>query len=78
MVVFEQNCCIQGKVKLFAQKWLYSVRAVVLGKKLLCSGKVIVFGISECIRAKWLYSGKVVVNVQSGCNRAKMVVFGQR
>ena len=46
--------------------------------------KVVVFGLSGCIRARWLSSGKsgcvrakVVVIGQSGCIWAKMVVFGK-
>ena len=46
---------------------------MVFGQKWLYSGKVVVFGISACIRAKvvvfgqkWLYSGK------SDCIRAKL------
>ena len=33
---------------------------------------MIVFGQSDCIRARWLYMGK------SGCFRAKVVVLGQK
>ena len=44
---------------LFVQKWLYSGKVVVIGKKLLYSKKVVVYGQSGFIRAKWLYSVKV-------------------
>ena len=69
---------------MFGKKWLYWLRVVVVGQKLLYSGKVdysgnvVVFRQSACIRSnvvvigkKLLYSGK------SGCIRVKEVVFGQ-
>ena len=62
---------------------------VVIGKKLLYSSKVVVYGQSGFIRAKllcsvqmdvfgskWLYSSKVIVFGQGGCIREKIVVFG--
>ena len=64
MVVFGQkllylgkNACIRGKVVVFEKKWLYS-------------DKMVVFGQTGCIWARWLYLGK------SGCYRVKVVVFG--
>ena len=65
---------------------------VVIGKELLYSGKVFVFGQkwlfsdkSGCIRSnvavfgqKWLYSGKVPLFGQRGCIRVKVVVIGQK
>ena len=52
----------------FGQNWLYSGRngcirekMVVFEQKLLCSGKVAVFGQSGCNWVKWLYSDKVIV-----------------
>ena len=65
MVVIEQSECNRTKV-------------VVFGKKLLHSGKVVVFGKSGCILAKWYYSGKVVVFGQSGFNRANVDVFREK
>ena len=74
-----------GKAVVFRQKWLYLVKSgcilvkvVVLGQKDFYSGKMVVFGQSGSVRAKWLYSGKVVVLGQSFCNRARVVVFGQK
>ena len=65
----------------FGQKWFYSVKVVLLGKKLLYSDKnscisesgyiwekVVVFG------QKWLYSGKMVVFGQSGFYKGNVVV----
>ena len=53
--------------------------------KLSVRVKVVVFGKSDCIRAKvvvieqmWLYSGKVVVFGQSGFVRVKVDVFEQK
>ena len=34
---------------------------VVFEQNLLYLGKMVVFGKSRCILAKWLYSGKVVI-----------------
>ena len=52
--------------------------------KVVVFGKVVAFGLSGCIRARWLSSdksgcvrAKVVVIGQSGCIWAKMVVFGK-
>ena len=46
------------------KKWLYSEKGVVFEQKLLCSGKLVVFGQGGFIREivvvleqKWLYSG---------------------
>ena len=44
---------------------------VVLGQNGFYRKRVVVFGLSVCIRPKLLYSWK------SGCNWAKMDVFGQ-
>ena len=40
-------------------------QSIFIWAKMACSGKVVVFGESGCIRAKWLCSGK------SDCIRAK-------
>ena len=45
---------------------------VVLGQKLLYSGKILKFGLKWLYRAKWFYLGK------RGCIRAKMVVLGHK
>ena len=52
-------------------KLMYSGKVVVFGLKDCILAKVVVFQQSGCIGAKLLYSGKVF---QSG----KMVVFGQK
>ena len=51
---------------------------VVFGKKWVYSGKVVEFGQSGCILAKWLYSRfdvvfgqKLLYTGKSGCIRAK-------
>ena len=44
--VFGQSGCIREKVVIFKQKWLYSCKDFVIGKKWLYTGK------SGCIRAK--------------------------
>ena len=68
MVVFGQNGCfpesgiIWAKVVVFRRKLLYSGKVVVfvqkklqLGKRGFIRAKMVVFGQSDCIRAKWLY-----------------------
>ena len=40
-------------------------------QKLMCSGKLVVFGQSGCIRVRWLFL------VKSGCIWAKVLLFGQ-
>ena len=47
---------------MFGQKWLYS-------------GKVVVFGQSGCLWAKWFYSGYLVVFGQKWLYSGKVVVF---
>ena len=53
-----------GKMVVFGQRLLYSVKWLYLGK-------------SGCNWAKVVVVRKVVVLGKSGCNRAKVVVFGQ-
>ena len=57
---------------LFGQKWFYSRKLNVVGKKLLYSGK------GGCIWTRWLYLDKVVVfgekwlySRKRGCIRTK-------
>ena len=51
---------------------------VVLAKKLMYSGKVVVIGQGGCTQAKWLYSHKSAC-IRQGCYiRANMVVVGQK
>ena len=50
---------------------------VVIGKKLLYSGKVVVHGQNGFIRANWFYSVKVVVFRQKWLYPDKVVVFGK-
>ena len=63
-----RSVCIRAKVVVFGDKWLYlsqmwlysgkssciSGKRVVFGLRWLYSGKVVVFGQSGCIWAKWL------------------------
>ena len=49
VVVFGQDGSICAKVVVFVQKWLH------LGKRGFIRAKMVVFGQSDCIRAKWLY-----------------------
>ena len=65
MVVFLQSGGIREKVVVFEQKWLYS-------------GKVVVFGKSSCIQAKWHLWGKVFVFGQQWLYSGKVVVFGKK
>ena len=51
---------------------------VVIGQKLLDSGKLFVIGQFGCIRTEWFFREKVVVFEQNSCIRAKVVVFGQK
>ena len=44
---------------------------VVFGESCCIRAKVVVFGLSGGIRARWMYLGR------SGCNWKKVVVFGQ-
>ena len=46
VVVFGQNVCVQEKVVLFKQKWLYS------GKSGCICAKAVAFGQGGCNRAK--------------------------
>ena len=49
VVVFGQDGSICAKVVVFVQKWYH------LGKRGFIRAKMVVFGQSDCIRAKWLY-----------------------
>ena len=53
------------------------VKVVELGQR-VCMAKVVVFGQSGLVRAKWLFSAKVVVFGQSGFIRAKWFYSGKR
>ena len=46
-------------------------------QKLLYSGKVVVFGQSGFVRAKWFYSGKMVLFGQSCCDREGRLFWGK-
>ena len=77
MVVFGEGGCILANVVVIGKKLLYSGKSGCNRANWLCSLK------SACIRAKWLYSGKVVdlgqkwlCSGKSGCVRARVVVFG--
>ena len=79
VVVFRQRClyldkngyisgksgCIRAKVVVFLAKWLYSVKAVVLGKVAIFGQNWLNSGKSGCIR------DKVLVFEQSGSIRQK-------
>ena len=64
---------------LFGQKWLYSAESKCIRSDCI-RAKVVVFGQSGCIRAKWLFSGTVVVKVlYSGKSGVfKVVVLGEK
>ena len=53
--MFGQGGCILAKVVVMDQKWGICAKVGVFGTK------VVVFGQSGCIRARWFYSGEVVV-----------------
>ena len=78
MVAFGQTGCSRanwlysGKVVLFVQKWLYSL------KRACIRAKVNVVGQSGFIEAKVVLIGRVVVIKQSCCSRAVVVLFGKK
>ena len=61
-----------GKVVLFVQKWLFSVKSGCI------QAKEVVFRLSGCLPANWLCSGKLLYPGKSVCIGAKRVVFGQK
>ena len=75
----------------FRKRWLYSVkggcireigwsRAIVVfcEKKWWYSGKVVVFGQSDCIRQSGCIRAKVVLFRQSGCICETVCLFGPK
>ena len=63
--IYGKSGCIRAKVVVFLAKWLYSVKAVVLGKVVVLRQNWLNSGKSGCIR------DKVFVFEQSGSIRQK-------
>ena len=79
MFVFRESGCIRIKVVEFGKNWLCSCKGGCIRKKdAVFEQKLLFWGKSCCIQAKWLYSGKsdciwvkFLYSVKSGCIREK-------
>ena len=77
MVVFVQSSSVRAKVVVLGQKLLYSGKNGVIWAKLEVFQQGGCFMESDCFRAKLLFLGKVVVIGQSGCISTQWLYSGK-